>query len=137
MTSHPRHFTRATTNLLWAGRGKWKKNYDNHKVLFNHKRYSRDTTLSSYLWNLKESSDVTLNMKWSVVRCVTPYSNISKKRFLCLYEKLVIIRQHELLNKRWELFCKCPHENKYLLKNFRINDNRHLNILTEGKTLID
>ena len=44
-------------------------------------------------------------------------------------------RQHELSNKRSELFCKCRHENKYLLKNFRANDKGYLNILTEGKTL--
>ena len=48
-----------------------------------------------------------------------------KKYNLCLHEKLVIItypRQYELLNKRSELFCKCGHENKYLLKSFRDND---------------
>ena len=48
--------------------------------------------------------DVTPNLKWSVVRCATPYSNISKKKFLlCLSEKLVIItypRPKELLNDR-------------------------------------
>ena len=105
--------------------GKWKQRYYNHKKSFNHKRYSHETTLSSYVWHLKETLDVTPNLKWSVVRCATPYSNISKKCLLCLYEKLVIItypRQHELLNKRSELFCKCHHENKYLLKNFRAND---------------
>ena len=105
--------------------GKWKKRYYNHKKSFNHKRYSHETTLLSYVWHLRETLDVTPNLEWSVVRCATPYSNISKKCLLCLYEKLVIItypRQHELLNKRSELFCKCGHENKYLLKNFRVND---------------
>ena len=90
--------------------GKWKHKYYNHKKSFSHKQYSHETTLSSYMWHLKETLDVTPNLKWSVVRCVTPYSNISKKSLLCLYEKLVIItypRQHEL-------FCKCRHENKYL-----------------------
>ena len=49
-----------------------------------------------------------------------------EKCFLCLYQKLVIItypRQQELLNKRSEPFCKCRHENKYLLiKIFGAND---------------
>ena len=74
------------------------------------------------------------------MRCAIPYSNISKKCFLCLHEKLVIItypRQHELLNKRSEVFCKCLHENKYLLKIFRGNGKGQLNILSERKTLID
>ena len=88
----------------------WKKRYCNHKKSFNHKRYSHETTLSSYVWYLKEPLDVTPNLKWSIVRCATPYSNISKKFLLCLYEILVFItypRQHELLNKRSELFYKC------------------------------
>ena len=96
--------------------GKWKQRYYNHKKSFSHKRYSHETTLSSYMWHLKETLDVTPNLK-SVMRCGTPYSNISKKCLLCLYEKLVIItypRQQELLNNRSELLCECRHENKYL-----------------------
>ena len=91
-----------TKNLLWVGRRKMEAMLLNHKKPFNHKPYSHETTLSSYVWHLKETLDVTPNLKWSVVRCTTPYSNISKKCLLCLYEKLVIItypRQHKLLNK--------------------------------------
>ena len=40
-----------------------------------------------YIYYLKKTLDVTPNLKWSVVRCATPYSNISKKSLLCLYEK--------------------------------------------------
>ena len=93
-------------------KGKWKKRYYNNKKSFSYKRYSLETTLSSYVWHLKKTLDVIPNLKWSVVRCATCYSNISKKCLLCLYEKLVIItypRQHELLNKRPELFYKCSH----------------------------
>ena len=120
------HFTRTTKNLLWVGRKKMKE-----KVLyiyqksFNHKRYSHKTTLSSYACHLKETLDVTSNLKWSVSRCATPLSNVSKKCRLCLYGKLFIItypRQHELLNKRLELFWKCRHDNKCLFKYFRVND---------------
>ena len=38
---------------------------------------------------------------------------LSQECLLCL---------HDFLNKRSELFCKCRHENKYLLKNFKVND---------------
>ena len=92
---------------------------------FNHKRHSHETTLSSYVWHLKETLDESPNLKWSVVRWATPYSYISKKCFLCWYEKLIIItypRQYKLLNKQSELFCKCRHENRYLLKNFEVSD---------------
>ena len=71
--------------------------------------------LFQVVWYLKETLDVTPNLKWSVVRCATPYTNISKKFLLHLSEKLVIIsyrRQQELLNKRSDLFWKCRHENK-------------------------
>ena len=52
--------------------GKWKQRYYNHKKSFNNKRYSHETTLSSYVCHLKETLDVTANLKWSVVRCTTP-----------------------------------------------------------------
>ena len=68
--------------------------------------------------HLKETFNATPEPKWPVVRCNTPYSNISKRYLLCLYKKLVIIIypiQHELLNNQSELFCKC------LLKDFRVN----------------
>ena len=89
---------------------------------FNHIRYSQETTLSSYVWHLKKTLDVTPNLKCSIVTWATHYSKISKKCLSCLYEKLLIItypRQHKLLNKRSELFCKCRYENKHLLKTFR------------------
>ena len=100
--------------------GKWNKRYYNHKESFNLKRYSHETTLLSYVWYVKETLDVTPNLK-----CATPYSNISKKCILCLYQKLVIITypgQHEFIYKRSVPFCKYRHENMYLLKNFRVND---------------
>ena len=132
------HFTRATKSLLWVGRSKMEEEiYYNHKKSFNHKRYSRATTLSSCVWHLKENLDVTLNLKWSVMRCATHYSNMFKKMSFVFVWKLVIFvypKQPELkvlnktpnkaLNKQLEVFCKCRHENKYLSKNFRVNEKR-------------
>ena len=43
---------------------KWKQRYYNHKKSFNHKRYSHETTLSSYVLHLKETLDVTPSLKW-------------------------------------------------------------------------
>ena len=31
---------------------------------------------SSYVWHLKETLDVTPKLKWSIVRCAAPYSDI-------------------------------------------------------------
>ena len=105
--------------------GKWKKRYYNHKLIQYHKWHSYKTTFLSYVWHLKKILDEAPDLKWSVVRCVTPYSNISKKYLLCLHEKLVIInypKENELLNKRSKLFCKYRLDNKYLLKNVGVND---------------
>ena len=110
---------------------KWKQRYYHHKKSFHHKRYSPETTLSSYVRHLSETLDVTPNLKLSVVRYATPYSNISKKSISYLYEKLVIVtypRQHELLNKRLELFCKRRHENKYFQR-------KTLELITKGNQI--
>ena len=68
----------------------WKSCFYNHKLSFKHKRYSNKTTRSSYMWHLNNVSSETPTLKWSVLRCVSSYSNISKKCLLCLYEKLEI-----------------------------------------------
>ena len=62
------------------------------------------------------------NLKWSKVKSVPSYSNISKNCLLCLQEKLQIVNfedQDHLLNKRSELISKCRHANKYLLRNYK------------------
>ena len=76
---------------LGLAEGEWKSRFYNHKLSFKHKRYSNKTTLSSYMWHLKSVSSETPNLKWSVLRCVPPYSNISKKCLFCIYEKLEIV----------------------------------------------
>ena len=103
----------------------WKSCFYYHKLSFKHKRYSNKTTLSSYMWHLKTASSETPNLKWSVLRCVPPYSDISKKCLMCSYEKLEIVsyqNQKELLDKRSELLCKCRHASKSFLKNNTDND---------------
>ena len=104
--------------------GEWKSHFYNHKLSFKHKRYSNKATLSSYIRHLKSVSSETPNSKWSVLRCVPPYSNISKKYLLYLYEKLEIVtyqNQKKLLNKRSELLCKRRFANKFLFKNYTGN----------------
>ena len=100
-------------------RGRMKCCFYNHKISFKHKRHSNKTALSSYMWHLNSVSSETLNLKWSVLRCIPVYSNISEKFPLCLYEKLEIVtyqNQKKLLSKWSELHCKCCHVNKLLLK---------------------
>ena len=119
---------------LGCAEGEWKSCFYNHKLSFEHKRYVNKTTLSSQMWHLKSVSSETLNLKWSVLRCIPPSANILKKCLLCLYEKLEIVtyqNQQKILNKRSELLCKCCHANKFLLENYTGNGFRHLAIFSQ------
>ena len=84
-----------------------------------------DTSLSKCIWEMKDKHNETPTLKWSVIKSLPAYSNISKKCALCLQEKFEIInyeKQSELLNKRSEMFSKCRHDNKFLLANYKAND---------------
>ena len=90
-----------------------------------HKLYSKETTLSNYIWEIKKEYNEMPTLIWSIVKSVPSYSNISKKCLLYLHEKLEIINfedQDHLLNKRSELISKCRHANKYLLRNYKANN---------------
>ena len=74
---------------------------------------------------MKKRKNVAPALTLEVLRTAKTYSNITKRCFLCLHEKLAIITYpypDELLNRRSELVTKCRHKNKLLLKNFNSND---------------
>ena len=107
---------------LGIAAGNWKQRLDNH---FKDKRHKNDTTLSSYLWDLRENHNQISKLTRSIVRFAPGYLNISKRCLLCFHEKLFIINYPnpaEFLNKRSELMAKCHHENKFLLGNYKGND---------------
>ena len=81
--------------------------------------------LSKYIWEIEKEYNEMPTLKWSIVKFVPPYSNISKKCLLCLHKKLEIVNfedQDHLLNKRSKLSPKCRHANKYLLRNYKANN---------------
>ena len=99
---------------------KFKTRHSGHKTTFNHERYKKGTTLSTYFWNSKEKEKIDPILKWSILKSVPAYSNITKRCPLCLQEKFEILfykNQGELLNKRSELISKCRHQNKFILGN--------------------
>ena len=78
--------------------------------------------IPKYIWELKETSNSSSALLWSIAKEVPPYSNIFKRCLLCLHEKLEIInylRPEELLNKRSELISRHRHANKFLLCNYK------------------
>ena len=101
---------------LGVAEGNWNQRSYNHKKLIKNKNSRNDTTLSSYLWDLREKYNVFPTLTWSVVKSVPGYSNISKRCLLCLTEKVLIAtyeNPEELLNKRSELMAKCRQTNSY------------------------
>ena len=78
----------ADKTYLGTAEGYFKKRYNNHTNSFRH---SKDTTLSKYIWEIKNEYNEMPTLKWSVVKSVPSYSNISKKCLLCLHEKLQVV----------------------------------------------
>ena len=76
---------------LGTAEGDFNKRYNNHTNSFRHKRYSKDTTLSKYILEIKKEYNEMRTLKWSIVKSVPSYSNISKKCLLYLHEKLEIV----------------------------------------------
>ena len=105
--------------------GDQKTRYYNHTKSFRNLKYSKETTLSGFLQDLKNKNTPVAELQWSIEKNVPAYSNISKRCLLCLYEKLAIITfkdQDNILNKRSELMNKCRGQNKFLLSNYKNSD---------------
>ena len=113
------------TNKVYLGtaEGDFKKQFSNYRKLFNNESRANDTTLSKYIWKLKETSNSSPTLAQFIAKKVPPYANISKRCLLCLPKKLEIInypRPEELLNKKSQLISRCRHANKFLLPNYKI-----------------
>ena len=67
----------------------FKKRYSNHTKSFRLKKYSKETELSKYVWELKRKNKTTI-IKWRILRKIhaKPRFNFCK---MCLMEKLYII----------------------------------------------
>ena len=55
---------------LGTAEGDFKKRYNNHTKSFRHKRYSKETTLSKYIWEIKKEYNEMPTLKWSIVKFV-------------------------------------------------------------------
>ena len=97
----------------------FKTRFANHKSSFNDPNKRLSTELSKHVWNLKEAK-LKFGITWKIFKQTTPFSPVSNRCNLCLWEKYFIICTPELatLNKRNELVTSCRHANKFLLKNF-------------------
>ena len=96
----------------------FKTHFNGHKLSLKHKSHRNDTTLSKYIWELKDNG-TNLNIHWSIVKRAKAYKGSTRRYNLCLTEKLCILSapKDTLLNKRSELVSKCPHEKKFYATN--------------------
>lgn len=102
----------------------FKTRYNGHNQSFTNHKYKNSTTLSTYIWELKDQN-IEAILNWSIIKHAKSYTNKSKNCPLCLHEKLEIMsykNKTELLNKRSEMISKCRHSNKFLLTNYKTKE---------------
>ena len=88
----------------------------NHKKSFNNETYRSNTSLSSYIWGLKDKG-VNFELEWSLIGRAKPFSPISGICNLCTLEKYHILFKPEMasLNRKEEINNYCLHKTKMLL----------------------
>ena len=93
----------------------FKNRYAVHKSSLNN-RPACHTTLSSYVWKLKDQN-IPYCIDWSIRARGHAFSSGSKSCDLCLTEKLIILTENQetMLNKQDELLESCRHRRKHLL----------------------
>ena len=95
----------------------FKTRYNGHTCSFRNASQRNSTTLSHYIWSLKEKN-IHYCVNWKLIARSSSYSSSSKTCNLCLLEKYYIICKPEMasLNNRNELASECRHRKKHLLQ---------------------
>ena len=82
--------------------------FRNHQESLSNKKYASSTSLSKYIWELKEAK-TKYKIKRSILKRANVYRSGGKQCNLCLAEKLCILKAGKhTLNKRTELLSKAP-----------------------------
>jgi len=92
----------------------FKKRYYNHKSSFENSKNKSATTLSKYIWNIKDRRTPS-TIKWNILKKCSPYKCGTRRCELCITEKFFILMYNsdKCLNRNSELLQKCRHNNKY------------------------
>ena len=112
----------------------WKQRKYGHNSDFKHKKKgtsNKGTTLSKYIWTLKDPDDCNLNpcpnkiewiIEWKILARAKGYNPITGVCRLCLKESYFLLFKVETasLNKRSEIFAPCPHRKFKFLANAKI-----------------
>ena len=87
----------------------------NHKKAFNHEQYRTNTSLSSYVWDLKKNGK-HYDIEWDLIGRAKPFSPISNTCNLCTLEKYHILFTPELATiNKLDINSPCLHKKPVLL----------------------
>ena len=108
-----------TKHYIGITENEFKKRYYQHRTDFNNKDNSNSTALSKHIWNLK-NRNASYKISWRILKKLPKLRNGSSMCRLCVTEAAMIMNGKEgQLNQRNEIFNKCRHQNKFLLKNWK------------------
>ena len=68
----------------------FKQRLYSHRKMFKNREYEHSTTLSTYIWQLKDKN-IQYSIKWKILKTSKPYTPTTQKCHLCLDEKLLIL----------------------------------------------
>ena len=88
----------------------------NHKKSLKNENYRRNTTLSSYIWSIKEKGEV-YDLKWKILGRAQPFSPISGVCNLCTLEQnhILFLPHVATLNPKEAANNHCLHRISMLL----------------------
>ena len=72
----------------------WKSRLHNHTKSFTHARYSNETTLSTYIWELK-NADKAFNLSWSIAAKANSYHPLAGNTVCHLFSDPNLITVHD------------------------------------------
>ena len=79
--------TTSDRKKVYFGLNEQQLRYYDHVKSFRNELYANSTTLSSYVWEMKNRKNVTPTLTWEVLQTVKAYSNMTKRCFLCIHQK--------------------------------------------------
>ena len=97
--------------------GEFKARYYNHKTSFSQEKYMHSTTLSSYVWEVKDKKGIDPILKWEVIKKCHKYRAGDRDCMLCVEEKIASCKSRDMLNQRSEVLDSCKHKRGWLLYN--------------------
>ena len=113
-------YVKISNNYTGVTKNTFKQRYYGHSSSFRNREHEFSTTLSSYIWKLKDDQQ-DYDIRWQVIDRGREFNPTTRKCLLCMKEKYHIIHNSDgsSLNARSELFSTCRHRTRNLLSNLQ------------------